>query len=160
MGYDKGVDFSKFTSYTWSEPKTAPTRPLLYQSIMNSIDYELNARGLLRTDTTGDLILIAAGGMEFGLYTPPGAPILPTFAGPPPTIDATMWTGAGGASNLMAPYVPEGMLILTFVDRSTNKVIWSGTATQKLDVEKKEKSLELIDKAITKLLKDFPPKKK
>jgi hypothetical protein len=36
-------------------------------------------------------------------------------------------------------------------------VVWSGTAKVKLDVERKSKSLELIDKSIIKLLKGFPP---
>jgi hypothetical protein len=60
----------------------------------------------------------------------------------------------------MAPYVPEGTLMLNFVERGSNKVIWTGTVTQKLDMENKRKSLDLVDKAITKLLKEFPPKKK
>jgi hypothetical protein len=47
---------------------------------------------------------------------------------------------------------------LQFVDRSANKLVWGGTVSQKLDVENKKKSLDLIDKSILKLLKDFPPK--
>jgi hypothetical protein len=70
-----------------------------------------------------------------------------------------MWTGAGGPSNLMAPYVPEGTLMINLVDRNANKVIWSGTVKQKLDMENKKKSFKLIDKAIVKLLRDFPPRK-
>ncbi|HEX4919966.1 MAG TPA: DUF4136 domain-containing protein, partial [Candidatus Bathyarchaeia archaeon] len=69
------------------------------------------------------------------------------------------WTGSG-SSNLMAPYVPEGTLMLTFVNREGNKVVWSGTVTLKLDMEQKRKSLDLVDKAIAKLLKAFPPDKK
>ena len=60
----------------------------------------------------------------------------------------------------MAPYVPEGTLVLTFVDRTSNKVVWSGTVSEKLDIANKKKSLELVDKAIAKLLKQFPPKGK
>jgi hypothetical protein len=40
----------------------------------------------------------------------------------------------------MAPYVPEGTLALTFVDRPSNKVVWCGTVTEKLDIENKKKS--------------------
>jgi Domain of unknown function (DUF4136) len=160
VGYDKGVDFSRYTSYTWAKPTMPPTRPLLYASVLGSIDYELKAKGLARMEDDGDLVLIPAGGMEFGLNYAAGTPMLSTYSGPPPTIDATMWTGAGGPSNLMAPYVPEGTLMLNFVERGSNKVIWTGTVTQKLDMENKRKSLDLVDKAITKLLKEFPPKKK
>jgi Domain of unknown function (DUF4136) len=60
----------------------------------------------------------------------------------------------------MTPYVPEGTLVLYFVERSTNKVIWTGTVTEKLDIENKNKSLERIGNGIAKLLKQFPPNKK
>ena len=160
VGYDKGVDFSRYTSYTWAKPTMPPTKPLLYASVVGSIDYELKAKGLARMEDNGDLILIPEGGMEFGLNYAAGTPIISSYSNAPLTIDATMWTGAGGPSLLMAPYVPEGTLMLNFVDRGSNKVIWTGTVTQKLDVENKSKSFDLVDKAITKLLKEFPPKKK
>ena len=160
VGYDKSVDFTKYKSYTWIQPTTSPSRPLLFMTIEGSIDYELKARGLARTESNGDLILVPGGGMEFGLNYAVGAPMMPTYSGVPPAINATMWTGAGGPTNLMAPYVPEGTLMLNFVDREANKVVWTGTVKQKLDIENKKKSLKLVDKAVVQLLKDFPPRKK
>jgi hypothetical protein len=44
------------------------------------------------------------------------------------------------------------------VDRSSNKVVWNGTVTEKFDPTQKEKSLTLAGKAVVKLLKGFPPK--
>jgi Domain of unknown function (DUF4136) len=158
VGYDKSADFSKYKSYTWAAPSTPSSRPLLREMVIGSVDHQLKSRGLARAENNGDLILIGTGGMEYGVNQAAGTPILPTYGGPPPTLDATMWAGATGASVLMAPYVPEGTLILEFVDRGTNKVVWGGTLTQKLDVEQKQKSLELIDKGIAKLVKQFPPK--
>jgi hypothetical protein len=160
VGYDKSVDFSRYKSYTLAEPGVQPTRPLLYASIVGSIDHELTSKGFARTQSDGDLILVPAGGTEFGLNQAAGTPISPTYSGPPPALDATMWTGAGGSSASMAMYVPEGALELEFIDRRANKVVWSGTVTVKLDIERKTKSLELIDKSIVKLLKGFPPEKK
>src|ERR1700757_4109359 len=110
VGYDKAADFVKFKTYTWTAPTMPITRPLLYASIVGTIDHELKAKGLTRTERDGDLALTPAGGMEFGLNVAMGTPILPTYGGTPPTIDANMWTGASGPSNLMAPYVPEGTL--------------------------------------------------
>jgi hypothetical protein len=153
VGYDKSADFSKYKSYTWAAPSTPSSRPMLREIVIGSVDHQLKSRGLARVENNGDLILIGNGGMEYGINQAAGTPYVPTYA--PPTFDATVWTGA---SVLMAPYVPEGTLILEFVDRGTNKVVWGGTLTQKLDVEQKQKSLELIDKGIAKLLKQFPPK--
>lgn len=153
VGYDKGTDFVKFRSYTWAAPTMPTTRPLLYAIVVGSVDEQLKAKGLTRTEKDGDLTLIPAGGMEFGLNQAMDTPILPTY-------DPTTWIGSTGASNLMAPYVPEGTLMLTLVDRVSNKMVWTGTVTEKLDIENKKKSLERVDKAIAKLLKQFPPKKK
>jgi Domain of unknown function (DUF4136) len=160
VGYDKSAEFSKYASYTWGEPAMPPNRPMLYASIVGTIDHELETKGLKRVDRNGDLILMPEGGMEFGLSSAAGTPIMPTYGGAPPAIDATMWSGATGSSNLTSAYVPEGTLMLSFVDRQSNKIIWAGTVKQKLEVENKKRSLELIDKAIAKLLKQYPPQKK
>jgi hypothetical protein len=157
VGYDKSSDFSKYKTYTWAEPAMPPTRPILYATVMGSIDGELGSKGYSRVDKDGDLTLIPAGGIGFAIVVSAGAPISSAFTGPAPAINATMWTGAQGGGELM-PAVPEGTLVLEFVDRAANRVVWSGTVSQKLDIEKKNKSLELAGKAVAKLLKQFPPK--
>jgi uncharacterized protein DUF4136 len=58
----------------------------------------------------------------------------------------------------MTRHVAEGTLTLTFVDRTANKVIWTGTISQDLDIKMKKKSLQLVEKSIIKLLKQFPTK--
>jgi len=160
VGYDKEADFSKFATYMWADPAMPPTRPALYESIVGSIDAKLNAKRLTRVKSNGDLVIIPAGGIGFGLNIAAGTPIMPTYSGPPPAMNATMWTGAGGSSGSMATAVGKGTLELTFVDRAANKIIWSGTVTDNLDPEKKDKSLERIENSIVKLLREFPPTKK
>jgi hypothetical protein len=159
VGYDKTADFSKYTTYTWEPPGVPPARPLLYHQVVGAIDEQLKSKGLKRIEQGGDLILAAAGGIGFGVNTPVGTPILSTYSGPPPSIDSGMWVGASGFSTGMAPLVPEGTLLLEFVDPRANKVVWSGSVEEKLDVEKKEESLKRVDRAITKLLSKFPPEK-
>ena len=158
VGYDKSTNFSKFTTYTWAEPAMPVTRPVLYEAVVARVDVELQAKGLTKVSKDGDLTLMPAGGVDIGFAGAGGTPILPTYGGPPPALDSTMWTGASGPSTV-GTYVPEGTLILTFVDRASNKVVWAGSVKQKLDIEKKNKSLELADKAVIKLLKEFPRKK-
>jgi hypothetical protein len=158
VGYDESAEFSKYKTYTWAKPQTQPTRPLLYETVVGTIDDQLKAKGFERIDKNGDLTLIAAGGIGFGNNLGVGTPILSTYDGPPPNMNATMWTGADGSAALLATTVAQGTLILEFVDRSQNKAIWNGTVAQNLDPEQKEKSLDLVEKAIVKLLKGFPPK--
>jgi len=159
-GYDKSVDFAKFKTYSWNAPEMPVTRPLLYASVIGWIDMELNAKGLTKVEKDGELSLIPAGGMEFGVNMAAGTPILPTYGGQPPSIDATRWTGAAGAAYTSAgPYVPEGTFALTFVDRESNKIVWNGTVKEKLDIENKTKSADRVHKAILKLMTKFPPGK-
>jgi hypothetical protein len=69
-----------------------------------------------------------------------------------------MWTGTTGPSTA-GTYVSDGTFALAIVERMTNKLVWSGSVKQSLDIEKKHKSLELVDKATIKLMKQFPSKK-
>jgi hypothetical protein len=158
VGYDKSVDFSRYKTYTWAEPAMPPTRPMLYSTVVASVDENLKNRGLQRVDKNGDLTLNPAGGIEYGISSAAGTPILSTYGTQPAAADATMWTGAGGTANLTSAYVPQGTLQLQFVDRSSNKVVWNGMVSEKLDVEKKRDSLDRIYKAIAKLTKQYPPK--
>jgi hypothetical protein len=160
FGYDKSADFSKYKSYTWADSGVPPARPLLYAAVVGSIDQELQAKGLASLKQDGDLTLILAGGIDMGISTGAGRPILPNDYGTPPAMDATMWTGAEGPANSMGSYIPQGTLLLSLVDRARNKVVWSGSIKGTLDPEKKDKSLAAIGKAITKLLNHYPPKSK
>lgn len=160
VGYDKSAEFSRYKTYTWSQPGSPPTRPLLYAMIVGSIDHGLKSKGLERVADGGDLILVPEGGIEVGLSSSLSAPILPTYSGPPPAMDATMWTGTSASVGSSAIYVPQGSLSVNLVDRNTNKVVWSGTVKIGLDIERKKKSLERVDKAIEKLFKNFPPSDK
>lgn len=157
VGYDKATDFSKFKTYNWTEPAMPVTRPVAFEAVVARVDVELQAKGFTRVSNDGDLILTPAGGVNFGFAGVASTPILPTYSGPPPSINGGMWTGATGPSTA-GSYVPEGSLVLTFIDRVNNEIVWSGSVKQKLDLERKNKSLELIDKAVIKLLKRFPKK--
>lgn len=158
VGYDKSTDFSKYTTYTWAKPETPITRPVLFETVVNAIDQDLDLKGFKRVDDKGDLTLIAAGAIEFGSSMKAGTPILPVYGGPPPDLNATMWTGTNTSSVALGPLVAQGTLVLEFVDRSENKVIWSGNVRRNFDPEEKTKSLDLAQKAVFKLLKGFPPK--
>lgn len=160
VGYDKSADFSRYRSYTWLEPGMPPARPILYSMIAGAIDHELKAKGLERIESGGDLMLVPEGGIEVGLSSSMGSPILPTYNGPPPAMNATMWTGSAASVGSSGSYVPKGSLALSFIDRSTNKVVWSGNVKVGLDIERKKKSLEKVESAIAKLLKNFPPHRK
>ena len=160
IGYDKSVDFSKYKTYSTHTAGKPEERPLLYSTISNSIYQTMKSKNFEQVPNGGDLFLICNGGFDIASNAKAGAPILPTYDGPPLAYDATMWTGAQGSANGSSVSVPQGTLILTFADPNTHKVIWSGSVMLNLDIEQKDESLKRIDRATAKLLSKFPPGKK
>jgi Domain of unknown function (DUF4136) len=160
VGYNKNTDFSKYKSYTLQEPGAEPTRPLLYASVMGSIREGIEARGLVNMPKGGDLTVIPRGDLDYGLGTSSGVTADSCSNCQKPLVDVGDWTGTQGPPGAGGKISPKGVLELDFVDRETNKVVWSGTVSQKLDPNKKEKSLEKVGAAIQKLLAEYPPKSK
>jgi Domain of unknown function (DUF4136) len=159
LGYDKSVDFSKYKTYTFPEPSLTG-RPILYMNVVSTIRSELEAKGLVSVDKDGDLTVIAKGGFNYSSGSDAG---LTTDSCPnckAPLRDPLEWTGKAAPPGISSTPLPKGVLALNLVDRATNKLVWSGTVMQKLDPEKKQKSLEKAHAAIKKLLAEFPPKSK
>jgi hypothetical protein len=159
VDYDKSVDFSRYKSYTLERPVAQPAKPLLYAQVVGSIQSELEAKGLIRKDTDGDLTLILSGGLDYGLGG------LPTTDDSckncqAPLRDPMEWPGRSGPPGVGGKPQPNGNLQMSFVDPLAKKTVWSGTVTQKLDPDKKEKSLKKANEAVKKLLANFPPSKK
>jgi hypothetical protein len=159
-GYDKNADFSRYKSYTLQEPGATPTRPLLYASVMGSIKSEIESKGLVNKDKDGDLTVIPNGGLDYGMGTTSGFTSDSCSNCQKPLVDARDWVGKVAPPGASGKPNPKGVLQLDFVDRATNKVVWSGTVEQKLDPDKKQESLQKVGPAINKLLAEFPPKSK
>src|SRR5580704_12258323 len=142
-----GTDFSKYHTYKWVtiEGATQPNQ-ILDAQIKQSIDSQLAAKGLTKTD--GDKADL--------------------FIGYQASIDQEkQWnaygTGGlrwgGGMGNATSSKISVGTLVLDMYDPANKQLVWTGRVTKTLDPnanqEKKQKNL---DKAMQKLLKNFPPK--
>ena len=156
VGYDKTVDFSKYKSFSVQHPAHDPAMPMLYAHVVGSIEQELAGRGLSHTEKDGDLVLMMIGGADYGLGSFEMNADCDNCKAP--LLDPGDWPGSTAPPGVGGKPVPKGVVELNFVDRATNKAVWTGWVEQKLDAEKKSKSFDKADKAIQKLLKDFPPK--
>ena len=157
--YDKNVDFSKYKSFTVPEPGATPTRPILYASLVGVIKETLAAKGLTSAEKDGDLTVMPRGGVGYDLSSAPKPDnSCPNCKAPARDVEwpAYMAPPGGGGQGL-----PKGTLELDIVDRATNKVVWAGAVSQKLDPEeKRSETLQKIYKAVNKLLLQYPPQKK
>ena len=142
-----GADFSKYHSYKWV-PIEGAVQPnqIVDAQIKQSIDSQLSAKGLTKTDgDKADLLIgyqisidqekqwnaYSTGGMRWG----------------------------GGMASAQQSTISIGTLALDMYDPSGKQLVWTGRVSKTLDPSanqgKKQKNL---DKAMQKLLKNFPPK--
>jgi hypothetical protein len=83
----KREQVSKFKTYTLAEPTRPPSRPVLLEALVARVELE---QGLTRVPKDGDLMLVAAGGVDFG-FAAWRSPYSPTY-GTAPSLSADMWT--------------------------------------------------------------------
>jgi hypothetical protein len=142
-----GADFTKYHTYKWV-PIDGAVQPnqIVDAQIKQSVDSQLAAKGLTKTDGENAGLLIGyqvsiqqekqwnaygTGGMRWG----------------------------GGMASAQQSTISTGMLVLDMYDPTTKQLVWTGRVSKTLDPSanqgKKQKNL---DKAMQKLLKNYPPK--
>ncbi len=142
-----GTNFSKYHTYKWVPVEGAATpNQIVDAQIKQSVDAQLATKGLTKTDADNADLDIAyqvavqqekqwnaygTGGMRWG----------------------------GGMGTATQSTISTGTLVLDMYDPATKQLVWQGRATKTLDPganqQKKQKNL---DKAMAKLLKNYPPK--
>ena len=68
------------------------------------------------------------------------------------------WGGLGMASAASST-ITNGTLVLDMYDPATKQLVWTGHATKTLSPGDEKKLQKNLDKAMQKLLKNYPPKK-
>jgi hypothetical protein len=142
-----GADFTKYHSYKWV-PIDGAVQPnqIVDAQIKQSVDSQLATKGLTKTDgDKADLLVgyqisitqekqwnaYGTGGMRWG----------------------------GGMASAQQSTISTGTLVLDMYDPAGKQLVWTGRVSKTLDPSanqgKKQKNL---DKAMQKLLKNFPPK--
>jgi len=142
-----GVDFSKYHSYKWINIQGgAHPNQIMDAEIKQSIDSQLTSKGLTKTD-----------GEEADLYV--GYQI---------AVDQEKQWNAygmgggvrfGGMGTATSSTINVGSLVLDMYDPTSKQLVWTGQATKTVDPSSnQEKNQKNLNKAVQKLLKDYPPK--
>jgi uncharacterized protein DUF4136 len=139
-----GTDFAKYKTYRWVkiEGAEAPDQ-IIDQQIKQSIDSQLAAKGFTKTDNENADLYV---GYQISIN------------------QERQWNAYGGGigfrgmGTATSSTIQIGTLAFDAYDAAAKQLIWRGSATKTLnppkDPDKKQKNL---DKAVAKLLKDFPP---
>ena len=137
--YDDNADFSKFKTYKWVYFKSvAPIDNLTDEQIKATVDAALAQKGLTKVDVdTADLFV----GYQTNELIKEQFSKFATWDASPPTIY-------------------QGELAIDMYTPANHDLIWRGVASKTLDPKAKpEKRQKNLNKAVAKLMKNYPPPK-
>ena len=159
--FDKDKDFSKYKTYKWVPIKGADQPDeLTAKRIMTAVDTELATKGLTKTDSDNADLLI---GYQTALGTEKQYTSYNTGWGYGPGWGGG-WYGGGMSSTTTSgstSTIYVGQLGLDMYDAAKKDLVWRGVASKTIDPKAKpDKQQKNIDKAVAKLMKNYPPKKK
>ena len=147
--YMPGTDFTKFKTYRWhaSEGGAHPNQ-IVDAEIKSAVDKQLAEKGFTKTDDEkADLAVTYQVAVD----------------------KERQWNGMGmgggprwgGMTTATSTTISVGTIVLDFYDSAAKQLVWQGHATKALDPgSNQEKNQKNLDKAMKKLLKNFPPKSK
>lgn len=147
--YVPGTDFSKYKTYKWVNIEGAQKPDdILDQQIRQAVDTQLASKSFTKTDEekadlyVGYQVSISQQ-TEWNAYSTGGR----------------RW--GGGMGTATSSTIQIGTLGLDVYGMGEQKLLWRGSATKTLNPSKDpQKNQERLNKAVAKLLKDFPPKAK
>jgi len=133
---EKNVDFSKFTTYTWTKGQPSPSQAI-DERVVAAVDRELNARGMTKaTSGTGDVMVT--------YYS---------------TSRTDVQVNAKRDASGVRPEHTVGILIVAFLEPSTQKPLIRMRVDQPVDRDP-VKLEEGINTAIAALFDKYPTRKR
>jgi hypothetical protein len=151
--FDKNTDFSKFKTYKWVTIRNAQQLDQLTEDqLIGTLQVGLSRKGLTKSDSDNADLFIGYqmtrnNQKQSTDYNVGGA-----------------YGSAGGSSASAATStttVHSGRLVLDMYDPAKKQLLWRGVVSDAIDASAKpEKKQKHLDRAVEKLLKDYPPQKK
>jgi hypothetical protein len=144
------IDFTKYKTWNFKQD-TLPYSTFTQERIRQEIGSALEKKGLARTETDPQLILVYRVNLSHQTqYT-----TVSTGYGYGPA-----WGGyggwGGGVSTTSAQQIPLGALTIALVDPKLNQLVWRGEADAQLSDT--ESNAQLVQQAIQQMFQQFPPK--
>lgn len=147
--YDRNADFSQYKTFAFHQKGLADLKmnDLDKRRIVEAIGTSLTSKGMTMAsaETNADLVINLAAKSKTRVNVDPYYD--PWWGGP-------YW----GASQRVSQY-KEGSIILDFIDRRKNTLVWQGIG-EGLNVSDIENKATKIPLAVEEILEKYPPKRK
>ena len=150
VDWDRQANFSQYHTYMW-QPSPHPGKGFWNDRIMDAIDQQLQAKGLTKVTSNPDLYVVYSNsihdqkevvgtGYNYGPYWG--------------------WGGWGPTTTTYNTWVTKiGTLVVEISAANEHQLLWRGSATDTIK-DNSEKNIKILDKAVTKLFKEYPPQEK
>ena len=151
--YNKQTDFSQYKTYSWMKLGSYD-HPFIVLDMIGAIDDALQAKGLKKLTGSGDLLVTGYGSFDTDLNVSYDVDVyaMPSLDGPIWWQDDAPLVGGGSVSVEVA----KGTMVIDLVDRKAKKLKWRGIAKANVDPDQQEKTMETLEKAISKMFDEFP----
>lgn len=139
--YRDDEDFSVLKTFAWLQAsKSENVMQINVERVKNAVDTKLKEKGFRLTEDGPDFLIALYGGREHKIDV------------------TTFWEGYMEGEEEQIRNYEEGLIILDFLDSKSKKKIWRGEARGEFSPEwSQEKQKKIINEAVDKLLKNFPP---
>jgi hypothetical protein len=144
--YTKGTDFSRYKTFAWIKEPDAKN-PLTNQRIIDGVNEALTSKGLKLVTADADLAIAAHAATEKQRTL---STFYDGFGG------GWRWRGGFGSSTTMVSTFTVGTLVIDIFDARSKEALWRGTSTKTLS-DSPQKRADSLDKAVSKMFKNFPP---
>ena len=154
--YDRGANFRAYKSYQWVNiPGGAVPDQLIDADIKRAVDEQLAAKGLTKVENDADLYV----GYQAVISLEKSV----SLSGSSDNIGGGPWGGGWRSGSLQGQTatIPVGILVVDLYDPGKRQLIWRGDASKTIDLKKDpDKNYKSLQKAMTKLFKNYPPQPK
>jgi len=150
--YDTDFDFSTVKTYQWKEGNSDKISELAQKRIVTAINEQLQAKGLSEVESNPDVYVVyygdddqqvVANTTSYGYGYGPG----------------WYWGGGMGGSTTTVSTYTVGTLVIDLYSAAKKQLVWRGTVSGTIN-ENPQKNAKLIQKAVEKVFKKYPPEKK
>jgi len=150
------TNWAKFKTYKWVKIEGAQYPDQIMDSqIKAAIDAQLASKGLTKSENEADLYVGYQVAVEkekewtaYGMGGGPGWGMGGGYG----------YGGGGGMTTATSSTIHVGTLGLDIYDPAAKQLVWRGAASKTLDPKAKpEKREKNVQKAVTKMLKNYPP---
>jgi len=151
--WDRGANFAEFHTYAW-EPSPHPAQNFWNDRIITAIDQQLQAKGLTKVDSNPDLWVVYSNSIH------DQKEIIGTGYNYGPRWGWGGWYGGGMTTTTYNTVVTkQGTLVVDIADAKNKQLLWRGAVSDTIG-SNSSKNIKTLDKAVTKLFKNYPPKAK